>query len=84
MMEQIWVETYSGYKADQEPRAFHVEGKRIEVEEVLGCRRIYDVEDGRVYVRYKVMAEDGRIYEISLDEREGIWYLIRSRRSDER
>lgn len=73
-MRPVRVRTYSGYKADQEPKAFELEGREIAVE-VLGSQLKLEAESGRVYAVYRVRGDNGRIYELWMDE-EGDWYLI--------
>jgi len=71
----VKVRAYSGYKADQEPRSFALEGKEIGVE-VLASYLRQDAEDGRLYAVYRVRGDDGRVYELWLDLGEEEWYLI--------
>jgi hypothetical protein len=67
----IRVETYSGMKADEEPRALWVEGRRLRV---LGIAdRWYD--PAAAY--FKVRAEDGSLYLLRHDSRRDAWQLVR-------
>jgi len=75
MMKTVQVRTYSGYRADQEPRTFILDGKEFKVEEILGQYYEYDIRDGRPYRRYKVKADDGKMYELIHDEQEDRWCL---------
>ncbi len=68
------VDCYSGYKADERPVRFRLEGKQYRVTEVLDQWREPDS------TFFKVRADDGRIY--LLQERtstpEGSWDLVSS------
>ena len=74
-MRTIQVRTYSGYRADQEPKAFILDGKEFKVEEILGQYYEYDTYAGKLYRRYRVKTEDGKIYELIYDDEEERWYL---------
>ncbi len=66
----IRVECHAGYKADQEPRAFTLEGVR---HPVLGIAdRWYD--PAATY--FKVRADDGHQYLLRHDRNEDEWTLV--------
>jgi len=70
----IRVECYAGYRGDEEPRAFWLGERKLEV---LG------VEDrwlGPDYRYFRVAASDGDIYVLKHDERAGEWDLAAFRR----
>ena len=67
----VVVETYSGYKADEQPVAFHLGGRRIGVEQILD--RWY----GEDHAYFKVIGEDGTLYIIRQDRRSDTWELMR-------
>jgi len=75
MMKTVRVKTYAGYRANQEPRAFTLDGKEFKVEEILGQYYEYDIHDDKLYRRYRVKTEDEDIYELIYDEEEERWYL---------
>lgn len=64
------VETYSGYKADEQPVALHLGGRRIAIQEILD--RWY----GEDHSYFKLTGEDGMIYIIRQDRSSDIWELI--------
>jgi len=74
-MKIVQVRTYSGYRADQEPRTFILNGKEFKVDEVLSSYYRYDIRKGRLYRGYRVKADDGRTYELVHDEAEDRWHL---------
>ncbi|HAW60338.1 MAG TPA: hypothetical protein DCW86_02555 [Actinobacteria bacterium] len=76
MAERIEVEAYSGYKAEEKPRAFVFRGQ---FHRVCDIERVWHQEDlqGKRKVFFKVRAEDGRVYEISHYEVTGEWFLER-------
>jgi hypothetical protein len=66
------VDCYSGYKADERPVCFRLEGRKYCVKEVLEEWR---EPDG---VFYKVCADDGNLYVVRQETStpEGLWYLV--------
>ncbi len=66
----LTVEAYSGYKADERPAAFRLEGRRIAVREILD--RWY----GEDHAYFKVSGEDGTVYIIRQDRSSDAWELI--------
>jgi hypothetical protein len=63
------VECYAGYRAEQEPRAFRLGERRIEVREILDR---WAAPDQRWF---KVQADDGHVYILRYDERTNEWEL---------
>jgi hypothetical protein len=63
------VECYAGYRGEQEPRRFIVDGRRIEVAEILG--RWLTPEHRRFVVR----GDDGHVYALRQDVRSLLWEL---------
>ncbi len=65
----IGVETYSGYRSDERPVRFALEGRPYDV---------VDVED-RWYspeaTYFRVLASDGNRYVLRHDERQDVWSL---------
>lgn len=71
-MEAFSVVAYSGYRAEQEPRALVIEGRRIEVREVedrwLDPRASY----------FKVCCANGSTYLVRYDLDAQEWSLVRT------
>lgn len=65
----IAVECYAGYRAAQEPRAFQLGERRVEVRQILDR---WAAPDQRWF---KVQADDGHIYILRYDERSDEWEL---------
>lgn len=66
---QIKVECYAGYRGDQEPRAFHLGTRRIEVMQIVDR---WIAPDHRYF---KLRAYDGSVYILRHDERSGLWEM---------
>ncbi len=66
---EIRVESYAGYRDEQEPRAFWLGQRRIEVVELID--RWLSPE----HRYFKVRAPDGDFYILRYDEARGIWEL---------
>jgi len=66
---RITVESYAGYRAEQEPRAFLLGERRLEVREIVDR---WVAPDQRWF---KVKADDGRTYILRCDERANAWEL---------
>jgi hypothetical protein len=66
----LTVETYSGYKADEQPVALRIRGRRIAVREILD--RWY----GEDHAYFKLSGEDGIVYIIRLDRSSDAWELM--------
>lgn len=65
----IRVNCYSGYKADEKPVSFMLGEKKLRIEKVIGQWRSPDFE------RFKVRADDGKVYLIRKDNIKGDWEL---------
>ena len=65
----IRVESYAGYRGEQEPRAFWLGERRIEVLEVV------DRWIGPDQRWFRVRADDGHLYILRHDEQPGTWEL---------
>jgi hypothetical protein len=70
----VEVECYAGYRGEQEPRAFAIGERRLEV------REVQDRWAGPDHRYFKVAASDGDIYVLRHDERTGGWSLGAFRR----
>lgn len=73
---KIRVECYAGYRGEQEPRAFTLGERRIEVASILDRWLAPD----RRY--FKVAGSDGDVYVLRHDEATGDWTLGAFRRAD--
>lgn len=68
---EITVMAYSGYKANERPLSFEVEGRRLTVTSIAD--RWYGGEDDY----FKVAADDGRVYIIRRNRSMDGWFLVR-------
>jgi hypothetical protein len=66
-MAKVRVECYAGYRGDETPRRLHLEGREIEVSEVVSRWK----EPGALF--FRVRTEEGRIYVLRKDESAGRW-----------
>ena len=73
---KIRVECYAGYRGEQEPRAFTLGERRMDVHEILDR---WLAPDHRYF---RVAASDGDIYVLRHDEANGDWTLRAFRRAD--
>jgi hypothetical protein len=72
---KLRVECYAGHRAEEEPRAIEIDGRRLRV---LGiARRWQDV--GARY--FQIRAEDGHRYLLRHDEQRDEWTLVSVRES---
>jgi hypothetical protein len=72
----ITVETYSGYKADETPRAFFHQGRRYLIEEVID--RWYQASADPTLASasyFKVRTTDGAVFIIKRDNESQTWSL---------
>lgn len=69
---QADVECYAGHKGQEIPRAVVIEGKRLEVVQVLSRSRSLDASSGRTRESWRCRLDDGRIAAIELPE-SGDW-----------
>ena len=64
--EQVSVECYSGYKANERPQTFIFRGQRWEVEEIVDRWYEGGIEPGRPEVNYfKVRTTKGNVFLLS-------------------
>jgi hypothetical protein len=71
----ITVHSYAGFKQDEKPRAFELDGKRITV---LSVKKTWQEESERGRHRktfFRVRAHNGRTYDIARDSGSGEWTL---------
>ena len=67
--KKIEVVSYSGYKANERPLYFILDGQRFQVLDVID--RWYGLE----YDYFKVSAEDGRVYLLKWHRTLDLWFL---------
>ena len=75
----VQVESYAGYKADETPRRFLIEGRWMEIVEVIA--RWHQIESQPERPRsdyFKVRATDGRDYLLRHDQEADKWFLGRT------
>lgn len=75
---KVRVECYAGYRGEQEPRAFALGERRLEVLSVV------DRWLAPEHRYFKVAASDGDTYVLRHDERTGDWTLGAFRRGTDR
>ncbi len=63
-MKPVPGEFYAGHKVSETPRYAVIEGRRLEVLEVLDRKRTLDLRTGRVTDLFRCRLADGRIVEI--------------------
>jgi len=73
MLMRIAVQTYAGYKGDERPVSFSLEGKTLQIIEIVD--RWYEPDHNS----FKVVAEDGRTYLLRHDLNANDWELVESR-----
>ncbi|MDZ7262491.1 MAG: hypothetical protein ONB05_10350 [candidate division KSB1 bacterium] len=73
---KIKVECYAGYKYPEKPRFLWLEGRKIEVKEILSSWRTEDRKPGkRSILHFRLKTEENEIWEIGYDEGLGQWFL---------
>ncbi|MGH7859259.1 MAG: hypothetical protein ACREQY_18185 [Candidatus Binatia bacterium] len=68
-MSELRVECHAGYRGEETPQRFHLEGRTIEATEILAR---WAEPDARLF---RVRGDDRRIYILRLDQREGRWEI---------
>ncbi len=68
-MKKIKVIEYSGYRVNERPVRFFLEGKELKVEEIID--RWY----GEEYDYFKVKADDGNVYILKWHRKEDFWSI---------
>lgn len=72
--EKIEVITYSGYKEEEKPKAFFLQGERIEVIDILNMWIEEDAESRARKRFFKVKGSDGNIHEIYCNVKTLEWF----------
>ncbi len=75
-MIPIRVECYSGSRADEEPRAVHLGGERLEVEDILDRWYQGGVEPGEPAAAYFKVRVGVRTLVVKHDTDHHAWYLM--------
>jgi len=70
----VTVEAYAGYKGEETPRAFTLDGVRISVDEILS--RWYT----ETHSCFRIHAGDGQRYVLRYDLNEEVWELVMQER----
>jgi len=71
----ITVHSHAGYKKDEKPRSFELDGRRLTI---LAIKKQWQEESEKTRGRknfFQVHCHDGRSYNIALDEGTGQWTL---------
>lgn len=66
----VEVNAYSGYKANERPRHFYIDGSRYTVRKILN-RWVEPTRDC-----FEVTADDGKVYVLCWDRFKDLWYLV--------
>lgn len=69
--KKIEVSAYSGYKANERPLAFTVDGRKHDVAHLVD--RWYGVE----HDYFKVSADDGKVYLLRWNRILDLWFLVK-------
>jgi len=71
-VKKIEVIAYSGYKANERPQYFIMEGQRVEVVNIVD--RWYGVE----HDYFKVAGDDGKVYLLKWNRYLDVWLMVRA------
>lgn len=74
MREEVHVECYAGYRADERPLRFSLGERVFEVKEVEDCWRSPGVK------YFRVRADDGNSYVLLHDENTDVWTVVMAQR----
>jgi hypothetical protein len=72
--KRIEVITYSGYRGEESPRAFMLNGEKIEIARILDMWVEEGVEDRTKKRFFKVKGSDGYTHKIYYNEKIMIWF----------
>jgi hypothetical protein len=73
----LTVDAYAGYKGEETPRAFTLDGRKLHVSEVVD--RWYS----QTHSYFRVYASDGQRYVLRFDLDEDCWELVMQERGSE-
>lgn len=71
----VTVQSHAGFKQDERPRAFELDGRRLTV---LSVKKTWQEESAGGHSRktvFRVHAHDGRNYDLAVDAATGQWTL---------
>lgn len=71
----ITVHSYSGFKRDESPRSFELDGKKLTVLRVVKTWQDESAQGRHRKTVFRVRAHDGKTYDIALDQGTGDWTL---------
>ena len=74
--KEITVIAYAGYKGEERPRSFVLEGETIDVSEVLKIWVEENLQQTTRQRRFAVQGGNGYHYLVSYDEQNGKWSVI--------
>ncbi len=66
----LTVDAYAGYKGEETPRSFTIDGRRFSVKEIV--ERWYS----ETHSYFRLLASDGKSYVIRFDLDEDCWELV--------
>ena len=72
---KIEVTAYAGYRSEERPISFVLEGEKIGIVEIISRWVEEDAEDKKQRRFFRVKGEDGFTYLLSYAEQTGEWYL---------
>lgn len=74
--QEIQVECYSGFKANEHPVAFIYQGDRLEIQEIVDRWHEGGLDSSRPVIDYfKVRAADGNVYFLRYQSGSDVWSL---------
>ncbi|MFO0795163.1 MAG: hypothetical protein U0586_14020 [Candidatus Brocadiaceae bacterium] len=73
-LHEIQVSTYSGYKADERPRAFFLHGKKYVIKEIVNQACVEMLGRG-FWRRYIVKTDEELTYTLLYNEGQDQWFL---------
>lgn len=71
----VTVEAYAGYKGEETPRVFTLDGVRLSADEILS--RWYT----KTHSSFRIHASDGQRYVLRYDLNQEVWELVMQERS---
>jgi hypothetical protein len=77
--QPVKVKFYSGYKAEETPRAVSIEGEEYPIEEILRLKRTFNSGSKKMTESFEVMIE-GKTFRLEETE-EGEWLLSTSKKA---
>lgn len=72
--QRIEVVSYAGYRDQESPRSFTVNGEKVEVNRILE-RWIEETQDRERKRFFRVTGNDGYTYTLFCEEKSGHWYI---------